>query len=75
MNIETPRPGPLGDEPPVPASDDWPDEAPAVRELPSAPVAPELSTTPEKKAGGQGDWKWFVAAAAVAAARADSDSH
>ncbi len=68
MNIETPRPGPLGDEPPVPASDEWPHEEPAVRELPSAPVAPELPTTPEKKAGGQGDWKWFVAAAAVAAA-------
>jgi putative serine protease PepD len=69
MNFETPQPGPLGAEPPVSASDGWPEEAGTVRELPPMPVAPSEPPAPDRSnAGGQGDWKWFVAAALVAAA-------
>ena len=68
MNIETPQPGPLGSEPPAPAQEmpDWT----ASRPEPSPPPEPSEPPAPgrSEKPSGQGDWKWFVAAALVAAA-------
>ena len=69
MNIDTPQPGPPGAEAPVPASDAWPDETITVRELPPSPPSTEPSTKDSgQRATAKGDWKWFVAAAVVAAA-------
>ena len=68
MNMENPQPGPLGSEPPVPTPEmlDWaaPSSEPTPIPEPVEPPAPER----REKPASQGDWKWFVAAAVVAAA-------
>lgn len=72
MNIDTPQPGPVGPEPPVPAPGTRLDgTVPGPAPMPE-PAEPPSTKRPEKnrrdRSGGQGDWKWFVAAALVAAA-------